>query len=280
MENPTNVPVTQRLMKDFAFPIMGAQLSAILLSDLQQSYELKSSHFNTLPVFRGETDEDSLQFMKEYYDVITTIRLGELTEDQLRMRCFPYCMKDEVKNWLLALPAGSLITWEAVETKFFSRYYPSWKTREIRGKIAAFEEEPEENFHETWDRFKLLLAQCPHHMFPFVLLVQCFYDGLTGLTQATVDNACGGAMREKTAKEVYAVYEMLGENSQQRSGRNGAHEEKAEAKLAMQLADLSRDMENLMAHRGQQSVVGEVQSVYPHQHYNHQTSKDQEWQDH
>ena len=106
-------------------------------------------------------------------------------------------MKDEAKKWLLALPAGSLITWEAVETKFFSRYYPSWKTREIRGKIATFEEELGEAFHETWDRFKLLLAQCLHHMFPFVLLVQCFYDGLTGLTQATVDNACGGAMREK-----------------------------------------------------------------------------------
>ncbi|KAK4851401.1 hypothetical protein QYF36_014796 [Acer negundo] len=36
-------------------------------------------------------------------------------------------------------------------------------------------------------------------------------------------------MREKTATEVYAVYEMLGENSQQRSGRNGALEEKAKA---------------------------------------------------
>ena len=106
-------------------------------------------------------------------------------------------------------------------------------------------------------------------MFPFVLLVQCFYDGLTRLTQATIDNACGGAIREKTAKEVYTVYEMLGENSQQRSRRNGAHEEKAETELAMQLADLSWDMENLMAHRRQQPVVGEVQSVYSHQHYNH-----------
>ncbi|KAK0599404.1 hypothetical protein LWI29_004977 [Acer saccharum] len=99
----------------------------------------------------GEPDEDSLQFMKEYYDAVTTIRLRELTEDQLRMRCFPYCMKDEAKKWLLALPAGSLITWEAVETKFFSRYYPAWKTREIRGNIATFEEEPGKAFHETWD---------------------------------------------------------------------------------------------------------------------------------
>ncbi|KAK0585748.1 hypothetical protein LWI29_033483 [Acer saccharum] len=266
-------------MKYFALPILGAQLSAILLSDLQRSYELKSSHFNTLPVFRGEPDEDSLQFMKEYYDAVTTICLRELTEDQLRMRCFPYCMKDEAKKWLLALPAGSLITWEAVETKFFLRYYPAWKTREIRGNIAAFEEEPGKAFHETWDLYKSLLAQCPHHMLPFVLLVQCFYDGLTGLTQATVDNACGGAMREKTAREVFAVYEMLGENSQQRRGRDDSREERTNADLGMQLANMSREMENLKANFGQQPIMEEVQVVYPFQD-NHQASNSQGWQDH
>ena len=116
-------------MKDFALPILGAQPLAILLSDLQRSYELKSSHFNTFPIFYGKPDEDSLQFMKEYYDVITTIRLGGLTEeDQLMMRSFSYCMKDKANKWLLALPTGSLTTWEVVETKFFSVYYPSWKT--------------------------------------------------------------------------------------------------------------------------------------------------------
>ncbi|KAK0597812.1 hypothetical protein LWI29_028803 [Acer saccharum] len=222
MENLSSVPVIQRLMKYFALPILGAQPSAILLNDLQRSYELKSSHFNTLPVFRG-----------------------------------------------------SLITWEAVETKFFSRYYPAWKTREIRGNIATFEEEPGKAFHETWDRYKSLLAQCPHHMFPFVLLVQCFYDGLTGLTQATVDNACGGAMREKTAREVFAVYEMLGENSQQQRGRDDSYEERTNADLGMQLANMSREMENLKANFGQQPIMEEVQVVN-----SYQASNSQGWQDH
>ena len=48
------------------------------------------------------------------------------------------------------------------------------------------------------------------HEFTLVSQVQSFYDGLTGLTQAIVDNACGGAMRELTAEEVLAKYEMLG----------------------------------------------------------------------
>ena len=87
-------------------------------------------------------------------------------------------------------------------------------------------------------------------MFPFILLVQCFYERLTGLTQATVDNVCGGAMREKTATEVYAVYEMLGENSQQRRGRDDSREERANANVGMQLTNMSWEMKNLKVNFG------------------------------
>ena len=110
----------------------------------------------------------------------------------------------------MALPAGTLTTWAEVEQKFFSKFFPSWKTKEINGRIANFQEEEGEAFHESWERFKLLLAQCPHHDFTLQSHVQSFYDGLTGLTQAIVDNACGGAMRECTADFMFNKYEMLG----------------------------------------------------------------------
>ncbi|KAK2646795.1 hypothetical protein Ddye_021990 [Dipteronia dyeriana] len=80
-------------------------------------------------------------------------------------------------------------------------------------------EEDGEPLHEACERLKLLLSQCPHHEFTLVSREQLFYDGLLGLTQAIVDNACGGAMREKMAEEVLEIYGMLGQNSQQRSSR-------------------------------------------------------------
>ena len=201
--------VAQRLMKDFSLPTVRAQPSVILLDAAQREYALKNLHYNTLPHYMGETSEDSLQFMKEYYNMVSTIPLSNLTEDRLRMRCFPYCMRGEAKQWLMALSAGSLTTWQAVDQKFFAKYFPSWKTKEIRGNIANFQETEGDAFHESWGRFKLLLAQCPHHDYSLVSLVQSFYDGLTGISQAIVDNACGGAMRERTAEYVYAKFEML-----------------------------------------------------------------------
>jgi hypothetical protein len=173
-ESPVPLPIVdgRRFMKDFNLPMIEEQPSAIRLNDAQRNYELKNQHYNTLPVYFGKLNEDALQFMKEYYNVMTTIRLGALSENQLRMRCFSYCMKGDAKTWLMALNAGSLTTWQEVERKFFDKFFPSWKTKEIRGKIATFMEEEGEPFHEAWARFKLLLAQCPHHEFTLVSRVQ------------------------------------------------------------------------------------------------------------
>ncbi|TXG63710.1 hypothetical protein EZV62_010704 [Acer yangbiense] len=45
----------------------------------------------------------------------------------------------------------------------------------------------------------------------------------------------------------------------------------------MQLANMSREMENLKANFRQQPVMGEVQVVYPYQQDNHQVSNNQDW---
>ena len=240
-----NPPAVQRFMKDYSVPTLDAQPTAIPLNEAQRNYELKTVHFNTLPTYYGKPNEDALQFMKEYYNVITTIPLGRITENELRMRCFSYCLKGDAKQWLSTLEPGSLRTWSEVERKFFDKYFPSSRTKDIRGKIATFQEEEGEPFHEAWERFKLLLAQCPHHEFTLVSQVQSFYDGLTGLTQAIVDNACGGAMRELTAEEVLAKYEMLGQNSQQRS-RRGSSGSVRDTEMAKNVATLTRDVQTMM----------------------------------
>ena len=112
-------------MKEFSLPTVGTQPSAIALNAAQRDYELKNLHYNILPSYFGKPNQDALQFMKEYYNAITTIPLGRLTEDLLRMRCFSYCMKDNAKKWLMALPVGTLTTWADMEQKFFSKFFPS-----------------------------------------------------------------------------------------------------------------------------------------------------------
>ncbi|CAH9079820.1 unnamed protein product [Cuscuta epithymum] len=237
-----------QLMKEFGRPTVGASPSCIVLSEAARNYDLKTVHFNQLPSFYGLSSEDALIFIRDFYGIVQNFPLQGVTEDELRMRCFPYTLKDAAKTWFMSLTPGSLRTWADVYNKFIGKYYSQSKTSELRRKIANFTQAEGEPFHEAWERFKMLLTQCPHHGYSLALQNQTFYDGLTQGSQAIVDNAAGGAMGEKTAEQTLALYEMLGANSQQKSVRGktqGMYEVGASTELAIQISELSKQMKNM-----------------------------------
>ncbi|CAN6716294.1 unnamed protein product [Malus baccata var. baccata] len=210
-----------RALEDFAQPIIPNSPSCILLPTEARNYDLKSSHFHMLPFFYGLPNEDPLAHIKEFYNVMSGLPLQRVSEANLRMRVFPYTLKDRAKGWLMTLPPGSLTTWDAVAKKFLEKFFSTQKTATLRGQIFNFKQDDGEPFNECWERFKGLLLQCPHHGLPFHLQMQIFYDGLTQTCQSTVDNAAGGALKKKNAQESYNIYEMLGSNAQHKDLRGG-----------------------------------------------------------
>lgn len=140
MEDPNATPnrtktpkVDQpRTMKDYALPTIGEQPSAIHLNQDSRNYELKSFHFNMLPSYYGQGNEDPLQFMKEYHSVLETFPIVRLSEDQLRMQCFPYSLKDKAKQWLMGLPLGSITTWKGCARGFSTSYFLLRKPRKSK----------------------------------------------------------------------------------------------------------------------------------------------------
>ncbi|CAH9097553.1 unnamed protein product [Cuscuta epithymum] len=237
-----------QLMKEFGRPTVGVSPSCIVLSEAARNYDLKTVHYNQLPSFYGLSSEDALIFIRDFYGIIQNFPLQGVTEDELRMRCFPYTLKDAAKTWFMSLTPGSLRTWADVYNKFIGKYYSQSKTSELRRKIANFTQAEGEPFHEAWERFKMLLTQCPHHGYSLALQNQTFYDGLNQGCQAIVDNAAGGAMGEKTAEQTLELFEMLGANSQQKSVRGrtpGIYEVGASTELAIQISELSKQMKNM-----------------------------------
>ena len=242
-----------QVMGDYARPVVESSPSCITLPTAARNYELKTLHFNMLPSFHGMASEDPLNFIRDFYSIIQSFPLSNLTEDQLKMRCFPYTLKDAAKTWFMTLTPGSLTTWEMVYNKFISKFYSHQKTKALRSEICTFNQDMGEPFHEAWDRFKMFLVKCPHHGFTQQLLNQFFYDGLNQICQAMVDNAAGGAILEKNPDETKALYEKLGQNSQQKSvraGKSEAREVETNGEIKKQLNWLTAQMQNLLNTRG------------------------------
>ncbi|XP_050220067.1 uncharacterized protein LOC126670394 [Mercurialis annua] len=203
-----------------------------------------------LPQLNGTAVDGPLAFIKEFYGVVETFPLNRLTEEELRKRCFPYCMKLSARTWLLNLPEGSFSTWEEVYNAFITKYYSLQKTLDLRGKIYNFTQLDGKPFHEAWERFKMLLAQCPHHCFDELLLTQIFFEGLTMSGQTLVETASGGNYGEKTAAEINQIYENVALNSQHRAirGRRAAvHEVSSRNDIVSQVAELTKQVKMLFS---------------------------------
>ncbi|GJU18657.1 MAK10-like protein [Tanacetum coccineum] len=68
-----------------------------------------------------------------------------------------------------------------------------------------FQQHQGESLSEAWTRFKDLLQKVPHHGFDLWLQVQIFYNPVNPATRRTIDQSAGGKLRDKNAKESWAL---------------------------------------------------------------------------
>ncbi|GKC25697.1 hypothetical protein Tco_1027847 [Tanacetum coccineum] len=78
-----------------------------------------------------------------------------------------------------------------------------------RNDILMFQQHQGESLSEAWTPFKDLLQKVPHHGIDIWLQVQIFYYHVNPATRRTIDQAVGGKLRDKNAKESSAILEDL-----------------------------------------------------------------------
>ncbi|XP_075500045.1 uncharacterized protein LOC142538615 [Primulina tabacum] len=89
-----------------------------------------------------------------------------VSDDAVRLRLFPFSLRDKAKSWLNCLPVGSITTWEDMAKAFLIKYFPPSKTMKLRADITTFAQYEQESLYEAWERYKDLLRRCPHHELP------------------------------------------------------------------------------------------------------------------
>ena len=167
--------VEQLSMAELFAPTVNAYLPSIVTPDNVRNLEIKGHLSGLIPKLCGEENEDVIGFLKELEHFIGWLTKGEnVTDNDLKMKAFPICLADKARQWMNDLDRGSLTTWSDVYNAFMNRHYPRFKTFSIRQLIRNFSQLCDESLYETWNRFKSLLAQCPHHRYPQADLNQFF----------------------------------------------------------------------------------------------------------
>ncbi|GKC67682.1 pyruvate dehydrogenase (acetyl-transferring) kinase, mitochondrial [Tanacetum coccineum] len=115
------------------------------------------------------------------------------------LRAFPMSLIGAASHWLRKKPSGSITIWEDLKTKFLSKYCPPARTAKKMEDINNFQQEPNENLYQAWERFKELLMKCPQYYLTEMQEVVLFYNGLDVPTRQILDSR--GAIPSKTAAD-------------------------------------------------------------------------------
>ena len=197
------------------YPTRASQPSCIVLPEDNGHYELKSSTIPMLPIFRGVENENPYHHVREFEEICGTLRFTQMSDETLKLRLFPFSLKDKANAWLYALQPQSIMTWDDLIKEFFKKFFPNHKTATIRQSLNSFVQLEGETLARYLERFNELLLQCPHHGFEKWRLVQILYEGLDVSTRTTVESMCNGLFVDKTADASWDFLIEVAEKTQQ-----------------------------------------------------------------
>ncbi|KAH9803303.1 hypothetical protein KPL71_001711 [Citrus sinensis] len=247
----------ERTLRELAEPDLNQQPLCIQYVDLEVNFELKSGLIHLLPKFHGFAGEDPHKHLKEFHVVCSSMRPQGVTEEQIKLRAFPFSVDGLAKDWLYYLPPGSITTWNGLKRQFLEKYFPASRAANIRKDICGIRQLPGETLYEYWERFKQLCASCPQHQISDQLLIQYFYEGLSLMDRSMIDAASGGVLVNETHTQARELISNMAANTQQFGSRQDPTSRKVNE---VNISSVEQRLDKLTS-LVEKFVVGNVQQV-------------------
>ncbi|XP_022856962.1 uncharacterized protein LOC111378029 [Olea europaea var. sylvestris] len=167
-----------------------------------------------LPNFHGLESESPYLHLKEFEEVCATFNDQTCPNEIVKLKLFPFSLKDKAKTWLNSLKPKSIGTWQEMQSEFLKKFFPAHKTNALKRQIQNFSQKTNEVYFQCLERFEDLLNTCPHHGFEKWHTISFFYEGLTPETKQFVETMCNGEFLDKDPDEALEFLDHLTENSQ------------------------------------------------------------------
>ena len=227
-----------------------------------------------LPTFHGMEGENPYTHIREFEEVCNMFKEDTNQLDLMRLKLFPFTLKDKSKIWLNSLRLRSIRNWTEKKAEFLNKFFSTHRTNTLKRQISTFSANENERFYQCWERYMEALNACPHHRFNTWLLVSYFYDGISPSMKQLLETMCGGDFLSKNPEEAFEFLNYVAEASKgwdepyrremdrlrpARSSKGGMYPFLEDMEVKEKLSTLARRLEELeMRNQHEVQVVTET----------------------
>ncbi|KAK8972461.1 hypothetical protein V6N11_070836 [Hibiscus sabdariffa] len=231
-----------------------------------EHFELKPVMFNmlnTLGQFGGSPAENARQHLKSFLEICNSFKIHGVSNDVLKLKLFPYSLRDKAKAWMNNLPPGSLQSWTELCRSFLAKFSYNNMTDDLRNQITSFRQEDDEAMHEACECYRDLFRRCPMHGLPEWTQVSIFYNSVNPPTRMMLDASANGTLLDRPPREGLEILEKLAQNDYQHPTSRRGNMRRGTAQLESSDTNLAQisTLTNMVKNMQRQPNTHEVKAI-------------------
>ncbi|KAL6322464.1 hypothetical protein AAG906_008119 [Vitis piasezkii] len=196
-------------MRELLNPPRLSTPSCFMLPPNHDHVTIRPQVVSQLPIFRETENENPYSHIKEFEDIVSIFQEANTPLEIFRMKLFPLSLKDKAKTWLNSLRPYSIRNWGDLQSVFLQKFFPTHRTSALKKEISNFKAMEDEKFFACWERFRDIVATCPHHGFDNWMLVSYFYEGMSPPMKQLLETMCGGDFMNKNPDEAFQFLDYV-----------------------------------------------------------------------
>ena len=104
-----------RTLRDYMNPTGTSARSCIIFAPDASHFNFKPNIVQLLPTFHGLELENPYLHLREFEEVCNTYNDLNCSMNTIRLKLFPFSLKDKAKTWLQNLRSGSIHAWDEMQ---------------------------------------------------------------------------------------------------------------------------------------------------------------------
>lgn len=113
--------------------------------------------------FSGRPEAYPKSHLKAFIDMCDTIRINQLSKDDIQLKLFTFSLHDIAKHWFDEIDLSNIRSWVELRKLFLDTYFPPCLAQKVMDEINHFVQIDDKSIYEAWERYENLLWKCPQH---------------------------------------------------------------------------------------------------------------------